>query len=202
MPKLHEKEFLTLSKPSEGLFKDRGSKFFGFAFPFQDENDLKEILENLKKEHHNARHFCFAYRINPRNIAERANDDGEPNHTAGTPILGQILSADLINVLIVVARYFGGTKLGVSGLINAYKSAARLAIENGQIVKMELEEALSFSFAYAEMNEVMRVLKKSDARIINQNMGLHVEMTLKIREDKLSDLKLQLELLKSLTFRA
>jgi uncharacterized YigZ family protein len=201
MHELHEKEFLTISQPSQGLFKDRGSKFFGFAFPFEDENRLKEIIENLKREHHNARHFCFAYRVNPRNIAERANDDGEPNHSAGTPILGQIHSAELVNILVVVVRYFGGTKLGVPGLINAYKSAARMAIENGEIVKEDLESSIKFSFDYAEMNEVMRVIKKTDVRIINQKMGLHVEMELRIREDKISDLKSHLELLKSLTFK-
>ena len=104
MLELHENEILTIEAPSEGFFKDRGSKFLGFAFPFDDENDLKSIIEKLKKEHHNARHFCFAYRLNPEQETERANDDGEPNHSAGTPILGQLHAHLLINVLVVVVR--------------------------------------------------------------------------------------------------
>lgn len=195
-------QYLSIEAPAEALFKDKGSKFLAFVLPFEDKKELKKILENLRKEHHNARHFCFAYRINPKHIKERANDDGEPAHTAGTPILGQLQSKQLLDVLLVVVRYFGGTKLGVPGLINAYKTAAKLAIENAMIAEMEIEEEVKIAFDYAEMNTVMRILKKEDPRIINQNMLARAEMTLKIREDKLAALKAQLELVKSLIFMA
>jgi len=202
MPELHENEYLTIEVAAEGLFKDKGSKFLAFAFSFEDDSLLKEMLEPIKKEHYNARHFCFAYRINPENIAERANDDGEPGHTAGTPILGQIQSLNLLNVLVVVVRYFGGTKLGVSGLINAYKTAAKDALENATIIKKEIESDVKIAFDYADMNEVMRVIKKEEPRIINQKMDLRVEMTVRMRKDKVNGFLSQLELLKSLTFIA
>lgn len=202
MADLHENEYLTIKHATESLFKDKGSKFLAYAIPFEDDSLLKETLEPIKKEHYNARHFCFAYRINPENIAERANDDGEPGHTAGTPILGQIHSLNLVNVLVVVVRYFGGTKLGVSGLINAYKTAAKEALENATIVKKEIESDVKIAFDYADMNEVMRVIKKEEPRIINQNMNLCVEMTLRMRKDKIIDFSSQLELLKSITFIA
>ncbi len=195
-------QYLSIAAPAEALFKDKGSKFFAFVFPFEDEKELKKILENLRKEHHNARHFCFAYRIHPKEIKERANDDGEPAHTAGTPILGQLQSKQLVDVLLVVVRYFGGTKLGVPGLINAYKTASKLALENAVLVEKEIEEEVKIAFDYAEMNSVMRILKKQDPRILSQNMLARAEMTLKIREDKVELLKAQLKLVKSLIFMA
>lgn len=200
MDSLHENEYLTISAPSEGFFKDRGSKFLGFSYPFQDEEELKEIINQLKKEHHSARHFCFAYRVNPTNITERANDDGEPGHSAGTPILGQIQSKQLIDVLVVVVRYFGGQKLGVPGLINAYKLAAADALQNAQINKKELTGSVKIEFEYADLHEVMRVIKKVEPRILKQNMHLRVQMKLSIRLDKIDVLKTQLLLVKSLTF--
>ena len=193
-------EFKTIKTPSSGLFKDRGSKFLGFAFPFTSKDQLKTRLEDLKKEYHAARHFCYAYRINPSGIEERANDDGEPGHSAGTPILGQIQSKDLINVLVVVVRYFGGTKLGVPGLILAYKTAAKLALEQAQIQTQEIKERLHISFEYAELNNVMRVIKRMEPTIEHQNMQMNVEMVLSIRKDRVELLKEELILLKSLTF--
>lgn len=202
MPELHEKEYLTIHKVAEGFFKDRGSKFISFAIPFENEENLKAELEIIKKDHHAARHFCYAYRVDPREFRERANDDGEPSHSAGSPILGQILSMQLVNVLVVVVRYFGGTKLGVSGLINAYKSAAKDALDNAILVKEELQEKLSFTFNYEDMNDVMRIVKQLEPRILKQNMHLRVDMALSIREDKANELRAQLELVKSLTFTA
>lgn len=127
-------EYLTISKPSEGLFKDRGSKFLAFAYPVSSEDEIKEIQEHLRSEYHDARHHCYAYMLGKDKNVFRANDDGEPSSTAGKPILGQIKSYDLTNILIVVIRYFGGTKLGVSGLINAYKTAAEEALKNAKII--------------------------------------------------------------------
>ena len=136
----HQKDtYKTLTKPSGAiLWKDRGSKFYGYAFPISNEDDVKLKLEILKKEHHAARHWCYAYQIGTETSLYRANDDGEPNNTAGMSIYGQIQSFELTNILIVVVRYFGGVKLGVGGLINAYRSAAKLAIENSKIINNEL----------------------------------------------------------------
>ncbi len=192
--------FKTIKVVSTGLFKDRGSKFFGYAFPFTSKEDLKNIIDDLKKEHRSARHFCYAYRINPKNPEERANDDGEPGHSAGTPILGQIQSTNGFNILVVVVRYFGGTKLGVPGLINAYKSAAKEALQSAHFITQEIEGQLRFTFEYAEMNDVMRVIKQVNPRILEQNMHLRVEMLVSIREDKLVPLRNALSFVKSLTF--
>ncbi|MDP2112754.1 MAG: YigZ family protein, partial [Bacteroidota bacterium] len=129
-----EDTYKTIEKPSEGLFKDKGSKFISFAFPVNSEDEIKDIVQSIKKEHHSARHHCYAWRLGADHLHFRANDDGEPSSTAGKPILGQIQSFDLTNILIVVVRYFGGTLLGVSGLINAYRSAALDAINQAEIV--------------------------------------------------------------------
>ncbi len=193
-------EYFTIETPATGYFKDKGSKFYAFCYPFEDSDMLKEVIESLKKEHHNARHFCYAYRIKSNEIEERANDDGEPSHSAGTPILGQLQSNELENVLAVVVRYFGGTKLGIPGLINAYKSATIAAIEEANIVKKEVESLLKLNFDYAEMNNVMRIIKVLSPRIIKQTMNLRVEMVLSIRKDRLSELKNQLKNVKFLTF--
>ncbi|PLX14682.1 MAG: YigZ family protein, partial [Marinilabiliales bacterium] len=131
-------QYLTISKPSEGLFKDRGSKFLAFAYPVSSEEEIKAFQEQLRSDYHDARHHCYAYMLGPKKENYRANDDGEPSSTAGKPILGQIRSFDLTNILIVVIRYFGGTKLGVGGLINAYKTAAEEALKNAKIIRKTL----------------------------------------------------------------
>jgi uncharacterized YigZ family protein len=159
--------FKSIKERSEGFFKDRGSKFFAFAFPVETEEEIKEVLDLLRKEHHSARHHCYAWRLGKENISYRANDDGEPSSTAGKPILGQLQSFNLTNVLIVVVRYFGGTLLGTSGLINAYRSAASSAIENAQIVTGIIETKFRLTFTYNEMNEVMRILKQESLNIIS-----------------------------------
>ncbi len=196
-----EPTYKTIANPAEGLYKEKGSKFLAFALPVADEEEVKSHISELQKAHHGARHYCYAYRINPKDIYERANDDGEPRHSAGTPILGQLQSFSVVNVLVVVVRYFGGTKLGVSGLVNAYRTAAREALEAAEIIEVDFTASFVIEFEYPEMNDVMRLIKQYDAIIKHQNMGMSVKMELEIREDKLLLIQSQLTLLKSLKFR-
>lgn len=175
-------EYLTISKPSEGLFKDRGSKFLAFAYPVSSEDEIKEIQEILRSDFHDARHHCYAYMLGPEKEIYRANDDGEPSSTAGKPILGQIRSFDLTNVLIVVIRYFGGTKLGVGGLINAYKTAAEEALKNAKIVKKTLHDIYKLKFEYPQMNEIMKIMKEQNIEQIDQCFELSCSITLALRK--------------------
>jgi len=175
-------EYLTISKPSEGLFKDRGSKFIALAFPVTSENEVKEILEKLRNDYHDARHHCYAYMLGPEKNMYRANDDGEPSGTAGKPVLGQIKSFDLTNVLIVVIRYFGGTKLGVSGLIHAYKTAAEEALKSAEIIKKILLDYYQLKFEYPAMNEIMRILKEENIEQIDQKFDLSCSITIRFRK--------------------
>jgi uncharacterized YigZ family protein len=172
--------YLTLSMVSEGLFKEKGSKFLAFAYPVKSEQEIKEILEGLRKKYFDARHHCYAYMLGKNKDAFRANDDGEPNHSAGDPILGQIRSHSLTNVLIVVVRYFGGTKLGVGGLINAYKTAAAEAIANNQIIETEDRQELILQFNYPDMNQVMKLVKDHDLEISAQKFDNSCEIKLSI----------------------
>ncbi len=176
--------YKTITKPSaEVLFKDRNSKFFGYAFPIHDENDVKEHLEDLKKQHHQARHWCYAYQLGTQeaHYTFRANDDGEPSNSAGMPIYGQIQSFEVTNILIVVVRYFGGTKLGVSGLINAYRTAAQQALEASNIVERTINQEFVISFEYKNMNKVMRIIKERNLNIIDQKLELSCEITISVR---------------------
>lgn len=171
---------------SEVLFKDKNSKFFGYAFPVLTEEDVKNLLEVLKNQHHTARHWCYAYQIG---IAEnrfqyRVNDDGEPNNSAGMPIYGQIQSFDLTNILIVVVRYFGGVKLGVGGLINAYKTAAQMSLENVEIITRTINITYLISFEYKNMNKVMRIIKEKNLKIVEQKLELSCEITISVRLKK------------------
>ena len=175
--------YKTILKPSEEtLFKDRNSKFFGYAFPVLDEDDVKDCLEELKKKHHTARHFCYAYQIGIEDIKYRANDDGEPNNSAGMPIYGQIQSFDVTNILIVSVRYFGGTKLGVGGLINAYKTSAQLTLETSTIVEKTIDIFYQLNFEYDMMNKVMRIIKEKNITLENQKMELACEFIISIRK--------------------
>jgi len=175
--------YKTITKSSEEvLFKDKNSKFFGYAFPVKTEDDIKLKLELLKKQHHSARHWCYAYQLGTENITYRANDDGEPNNSAGMPIYGQIQSFDLTNVLIVVVRYFGGVKLGVGGLINAYKTAAQLALEGSKIVTRTINIDFLLKFDYKNMNKVMRVIKEKQINIVNQKLELDCQITISVRK--------------------
>jgi len=157
-----EDEYYTLKGESTGLFKDKGSRFLAFAWPVRTEEEIKVHLDTLRKEYHDARHHCYAWRLGWDKQHFRANDDGEPGNSAGKPILGQIQSFDLTNVLIVVVRYFGGTLLGVGGLIQAYRSAAQDAISNGEIITALVMHNYRVSFPYSDMNHVMKVIKDHD----------------------------------------
>lgn len=165
--------YKTIEKPSEEvLFKEKNSKFFGYAFPVQSENEVKEFLDQLKKQHYTARHWCYAYQIGTKTKIYRANDDGEPNNSAGMPIYGQIQSLDVTNVLVVVVRYFGGVKLGVGGLVTAYKTGAQMALETAEIVEKTINTHFFIRFDYKNMNKVMRVIKEKNLNVINQVLEL------------------------------
>jgi len=175
--------FKTIKSASEEtLFKDKNSKFYGFAFPVNNEDEVKNELEKVKKMHPNAGHHCYAYQIGVEDIIYRANDDGEPNNSAGMPIYGQIQSFDITNVLIVVVRYFGGTKLGVSGLINAYRSSAKITIESSEIIKKTVEVYFKIIFEYDMMSKVLRILKEKNIEIIQQKLELNCEYIIAVRK--------------------
>jgi len=161
--------YTTIVSPSQGMIKDKGSRFIAFAYPVSKKEEIKPILDILRKEHHEARHHCFAYVLGQTRNEWRANDDGEPSGTAGKPILGQINSSGLTNILIVVVRYFGGTLLGVSGLISAYRSAAAAAIKSAGIIECTLKEFYEVSFPYIVLNDIMKIIK-------DENMG-HSDQT-------------------------
>jgi uncharacterized YigZ family protein len=163
------------------LYKDKGSKFIGYAFPINDENDVKTHVEDLKKKHHSARHWCYAWRLGIAQISYRVNDDGEPNNSAGQPIYGQILSKNITNVLLVVVRYFGGTKLGLSGLINAYKTTAKWTLDESVIIERTLNVNFQVLFDYENMNKVMRIVKENNLEILTQNMELKCEFLIAVR---------------------
>ncbi|MFZ6052313.1 IMPACT family protein [Halocola ammonii] len=173
--------YRTLKAPSTSLYKVKGSKHFGYAFPVYDEDEVKERLEEVKKEHHQARHHCYAYRLGLDKKLYRANDDGEPSSTAGKPILGQIRSFDLTNILIVVVRYFGGTKLGVGGLIDAYKTAAKAAIESGTIIEQTVMNHYKIHFGYDQMSAVMAYLGQENLPQSNQDFRQKCSLQTSVR---------------------
>ena len=163
--------FKSIASPStEILFKEKNSKFFGYAFPVTTEDEIKSILNNLRKQHFGAGHFCYAFQLGTDTLFFRANDDGEPNNSAGMPIYGQIQSFGLTNVLVVVVRFFGGVKLGVGGLISAYKTAAQMALEESVILEKTIDVQFQISFDYKNMNKVMRIIKEKNLEIISQQM--------------------------------
>ncbi|MFZ5553893.1 MAG: IMPACT family protein [Bacteroidota bacterium] len=163
--------YKTIAFKSEGLYKEKGSKFIAYAFPVSSEKEIKEIVATLKKEFHDARHHCFAFRLGADMNFFRSNDDGEPSGTAGKPILGQIQSFGVTNVLIVVVRYFGGTKLGVGGLIQAYREAAKDALAKAEIIEKNVEKQYELEFSYEQLPEVMKTLKSVNAGITKQETG-------------------------------
>lgn len=188
--------YKTIAAPSEGLYKEKGSKFLAFAYPVRTIDEVKAHLEQLRKDYFDARHHCYAYILGPRKDAFRANDDGEPSGTGGRPIHGQLLSADLTDTLIVVVRYFGGILLGASGLANAYKTAARDAIDHAAIVEKTIDCRYRFSFAYETMNDVMRILKEFDLKPENPNYALDCTLEVNVRQsqsvrlyDRMADLR-------------
>jgi len=177
--------FYTIAKPTQGLYKEKGSKFLSFAYPIQNEHSSKDILQKLKKEYFDARHHCFAYVLGPEAKIHKAQDDGEPNHSAGDPILGQKKKKKLTNVLIVVVRYFGGVKLGVGGLVQAYKQAAEEALKQATIVEVEMTKEVTVLFPYAQMAEVRNAIKKFELHIVSQTFEeqCQIKAVLKYRQE-------------------
>jgi len=178
---------ITKASP-EVLFKDRNSKFFGYAFPIKTEEEASIHLEELRAKHHKARHWCYAWQIGKEDFQYRANDDGEPSNSAGMPIYGQIQSFDVTNILIVVVRYFGGVKLGVGGLINAYKTAAQMALEASDILKRTIDEIFVVKFDYPEMNKVMQVIKKNNLNVIDQKLEIDCRIFIAVRKKDVEDI--------------
>jgi uncharacterized YigZ family protein len=176
-----EDNYQTIKQSAQGLYRDRGSKFLSFAFPVNSEDEIKGILDKLRKEYHDARHHCYAWRLGPEKESFRSNDDGEPSGTAGRPILGQIQKHDLTFILIVVVRYFGGVLLGSGGLVNAYRSAAADAIANAGIISKTITEIFEVRFPYSAMNNVMTVLKEEQAVQLNQEFGLTCKIEVSVQ---------------------
>ena len=184
--------YLTISRTSEGIYKEKMSKFLAFAIPVSSVEDVKKQLEKYQKEYYDARHVCWTYMLGPQRTDFRSNDNGEPSGTAGKPILGQINSAGLTDILIVVVRYFGGIKLGTSGLIVAYREAASEAIAANEIIERQVEDEVHFGFEYPLMNEVMRIVKEEGPTIVSQIFDMDCEMTLRIRRSLMDNLKKRL----------
>lgn len=196
---MEEDTYITIEVPAEGLYKEKGSKFIALVYPVRTEDEIKSIVGGLKEKYFDARHHCYAYMLGPDKKRFRANDDGEPSSTAGKPILGQILSHGLTDVLIVVIRYFGGIKLGVSGLINAYREAAADALQNAVIVEKKVERQITIHFGYLVMNDVMRVIKEEGPDVWERNFEMDCRMVLSVRLKNLSRLSERLRQIESLT---
>lgn len=190
---LFDDTYQTIKATSEGIFRDKGSKFIGYAFPFTSEADIKPIIAKLKTEHAKARHFCWALRLSTDRNVFKLNDDGEPSGTAGRPILNTLLSADVTNILVVVVRYFGGTLLGVPGLINAYKSATIEALNENKIITKTVNDVYEIKFDYLVMNQVMRIVKDEELQILNQNFDTNCTLTFEVRKANLNPVLAKLE---------
>lgn len=175
--------YKTITAPSEGFFKDKGSKFFAYAIPITNEDEVKEHLERIRKEHHDARHHCYAYSLGFDRAVYRINDDGEPSGTAGKPIYGQILSFDIVNVMVVIVRYFGGTKLGVRGLINAYKFASADAFENAKIITKKLKDIYELHYEYNLMNKVMYIMKEEGLEQMETKFEADCRLSFAVRKN-------------------
>ncbi|MCX6254275.1 MAG: YigZ family protein [Bacteroidia bacterium] len=173
--------YTTIKSPSQGIYKEKGSRFIAFACPVSHQEEIKPIIDKIRKEHHEAKHHCYAYMIGKERMVWRVNDDGEPSGTAGKPILGQINSFGLTNILIVVSRYFGGTLLGVSGLINAYRSSACSAIRNAVIIECTLQEFFEITYPYVSMNDVMKILKEEYIGQSDQTLDLECRIKINFR---------------------
>ena len=194
--------YQTIKKPvNDQLFKDRASKFIGDAFPVKDEDDVKKRLAEIQEKHSKANHHCYAYSLGYDEAYVRYNDDGEPSNSAGKPIYGQIYGFDVTNVLIVVTRYFGGTKLGVGGLINAYKTTAQLCLNEAKIIEKEITKQLEVRCEYDQMNEVLKLVKKENLSIVDQELQLNCRYVLAININQFSGIKQQFELLKGIEVR-
>ena len=179
---MFEDTYKTIRYASQGVYKEKGSKFLAFAYPIATEAEAKARLEELRKQYFDARHHCYAYILGADKAAYRINDDGEPSSTAGRPIYGQLLSHDLTNIIIVVVRYFGGIKLGVPGLINAYRTAAKDAIDNAIIIEKNITEVYNLQFTYEQMNSVMKILKDEELPQCNQKFELDCSLDFSVRQ--------------------
>lgn len=180
--------FKTISETSKVTYTEKRSKFIGYAIPVVSTDDIKDLLDKYRKEFYDARHICWAYVLGGDRSEFRSNDDGEPSGTAGKPILGQINSNQLTYILVIVVRYFGGIKLGTSGLISAYREAAAQAIAESTVIEKTVDSTVSFTFGYTQMNDVMRLVKEMEPNILNQQFGMECEMSLSIRKSKYDDL--------------
>lgn len=178
--------YQTITEASEGIFRDKGSKFIAYAYPIKSETEVKEITTKLRAEHNKARHFCWAIRLTPDRNVHKFNDDGEPSGTAGRPILNALLSADVTNILVVVVRYFGGTLLGVPGLINAYKTATVDALNAADIITKTVNDVYELEFDYLMMNDVMRVVKDEQLNILSQNFDTYCKLSFEVRKANLN----------------
>jgi uncharacterized YigZ family protein len=192
--------YRTIKAASEGAYSEKRSKFLAFAMPVRSVEEVKQIVAEYQKKYYDARHVCYAYMLGAERNEFRANDNGEPSGTAGKPILGQINSNELTDILIVVVRYFGGVKLGTSGLIVAYRLAAAEAIAAAEIVEKTVDEDVTFYFEYPFMNDVMRIVKEEEPQIVVQDFDNDCTMTLRIRKDSMPRLKARLEKVSSLCF--
>lgn len=190
---LFDDTYKTIAAPVEGIFRDRGSKFLAFAYPIQSENQIKEIVARLKTEHPKARHHCWAMRLTIDRSVFKLNDDGEPSGTAGRPMLNTLLSKDITNVLVVVVRYFGGTLLGVPGLINAYKTATEDALTNALVIEKTVNDIYTISFDYLQMNDVMRLIKDADLQIIEQQFDNNCSIQVSIRKTQVNTVLAKLD---------
>jgi uncharacterized YigZ family protein len=198
---LFEDTYKTIEKSAEGVYKDRGSKFIALAFPVNTEEEVKKIQAELRKKYHDARHHCFAYLLGFDKSAYRMNDDGEPSGTAGRPIFGQIQSNDLTNILIVVVRYFGGTLLGVRGLIDAYKGAAADALKNARIINKTVNEVYEITFDYSAMNTVIKILKDNEAETLSSKYELDGNVVFRIRKNQSDKICKQLKQIENLSLK-
>ncbi|MFA6946653.1 MAG: YigZ family protein [Pedobacter sp.] len=190
---LFDDTYKTIRNISEGTYRDKGSKFIAYLYPVTSEDEIKDIITALKAGHPKARHHCWALRISPDRTVFRINDDGEPSGTAGRPILNTLLSYELTNVLAVVVRYFGGTLLGVPGLINAYKTATIEAVKQADIIEKTLNSEFSIQFGHPQMNEVMKIIKEEDLKMFNQNFDLNCSLKLEIRQSQVNKVLGRLE---------
>ena len=182
-----EDKYKEVKNHTTGIYREKGSKFIAYSYPVYSEEEVKEKLDEVRKLEHSARHYCYAYILNPDKSAQRANDDGEPSSTAGKPILGQILSNDLTNILIVVVRYFGGVKLGFPGLIRSYKTAAAEAILEATIITKTIKEQYEVSFKYPQMNDVMRLIKEYDLEVVNTDFQIDCKLIFAVPKSKAND---------------
>lgn len=191
--------YKTLAKPTnEILFKEKKSKFYGYAYPITSEDEVKAIIEGLRKKHHTANHVCYAWQLGVSTFSYRANDDGEPNNSAGMPIYGQIQSFELTNVLVAVARIFGGTKLGVGGLISSYRRAAQMALEESSIVEKTIKAYIEIKFGYAVIDTVMRIIKQNQLEIVSQQFEMDCALTVSTAKNQGQQITLKFNGLKGI----